>query len=337
MKSVIVASREFETHWTFVVNLMAQRLSRWGQVEVYRGEESRPALANLCPQAESVTHLFVLGCQVEMDDLQPFVGLQEATFPAMYGPSRLSAEAKAYLEKRGVLLHDQHSEGFWGQSVAECALALTLCALRRIPQNYRAMLSSHDVWEIYRHNPGPDSYGAQFCDSLEFVGGTAAGKRVRVAGMGNIGSRYAKFMQALGAEVKAYDPHTPDQSFHLAGAERVWHLKQLLHEADIFAMMIPPLPPAKGLINRELIYTLPHGSLLVVVTRTFALDMAAVRERVLNNEIMLAADVFDVEPLPLDDPLLGRDNVIHTPHIAGRTLHANQQWVEMLLAKLNLP
>lgn len=35
---------------------------------------------------------------------------------------------------RGVKLYRHHSEGFWGQSVSECALALTLCALRRIPQ-----------------------------------------------------------------------------------------------------------------------------------------------------------------------------------------------------------
>jgi phosphoglycerate dehydrogenase-like enzyme len=44
----------------------------------------------------------------------------------------------------------------------------------------------------------------------------------------------------------------------------------------------------------------------------------------------LAADVFDIEPLPLDHPLLGRHNVVHTPHNAGRTVHANQQWAELL-------
>ena len=69
---------------------------------------------------------------------------------------------------------------------------------------------------------------------------------------------------------------------------------------------------------------------MVLVTRAMICDMEAVRERVLADEIALAADVFDVEPLPLDDPLLGRHNVVHTPHNAGRTRRANEMWAEKL-------
>ncbi|NRF94337.1 hypothetical protein HQN89_25825 [Paenibacillus frigoriresistens] len=59
--------------------------------------------------------------------------------------------------------------------------------------------------------------------------------------------------------------------------------------------------------------------------------MQAIRERILKNEISLAADVFDIEPLPLNDSLLGRHNVVHTPHNAGRTVQANQRWAEKLV------
>jgi len=45
--------------------------------------------------------------------------------------------------------------------------------------------------------------------------------------------------------------------------------------------------------------------------------------------------VWDVEPLPLDDALLGRHNVVHTPHNAGRTMHANQQWAEALAVQFD--
>lgn len=68
----------------------------------------------------------------------------------------------------------------------------------------------------------------------------------------------------------------------------------------------------------------------MLVTRAIICDMETIRERVLNDELSLAADVFDSEPLPLGDPLLGRHNVVHTPHNAGLTIQANQRWAEVL-------
>ena len=72
---------------------------------------------------------------------------------------------------------------------------------------------------------------------------------------------------------------------------------------------------------------------MVLVTRANICDFPTLRRRVLADELALAADVFDIEPLPLDDPLLGRHNVVHTPHNAGRTRQANEQWAEALLTQ----
>jgi D-3-phosphoglycerate dehydrogenase len=69
---------------------------------------------------------------------------------------------------------------------------------------------------------------------------------------------------------------------------------------------------------------------VVVVTRAHAVDMAALRERLLADELCAAFDVYDVEPLPIDDPLRGRANVVHTPHIAGRTRDANLRTADLL-------
>ena len=79
-------------------------------------------------------------------------------------------------------------------------------------------------------------------------------------------------------------------------------------------------------ITAELIDALPRGCLVVQVTRAFICDLDALFRRVLNDELALATDVFSTgparrsgEPVSLDSPLLGRHNVVHTPHIAGRT------------------
>ena len=99
--------------------------------------------------------------------------------------------------------------------------------------------------------------------------------------------------------------------------------------------MVPLTDETRGLVKREHLLALPRGSLVVLVTRATVCDMTTLRERVLANELAPAADVWDVEPLPLDDPLLGRHNVVHTPHIAGRTRDANLAWAENLAAQFD--
>ncbi len=103
-----------------------------------------------------------------------------------------------------------------------------------------------------------------------------------------------------------------------------------------YVPLVPLNDSTKGLVTAKHIQSLPKGCLVVLVTRVKICDVDAIRERVLADELALAADVWDVEPLPLDDPLLGRHNVVHTPHIAGRTMDANREWVEMFSTSLCL-
>jgi phosphoglycerate dehydrogenase-like enzyme len=120
-----------------------------------------------------------------------------------------------------------------------------------------------------------------------------------------------------------------------AGARREVRFDSLFHEADIFAPMVPLTDETRGLVKRAHLLALPRSSLVVLVTRAAVCDMTTLRERVLADELALAADLWDVEPLPLDDPLLGRHNVVHTPHIAGRTRDANLAWAENLAAQFD--
>jgi phosphoglycerate dehydrogenase-like enzyme len=338
MTSLILIHSDFEAHWPFVAERLVQRWQVTGEtclIRLPRGDTRR--LGEVVPQPAAVRRLAVLGLPVTIDCLQPLTNLRAATFPAVYGPTKLPGECLALLNERAVQVVHHRSEGFWGQSVAEFALALTLCALRQIPQNYHAMLTSHQPWLRYRpeQNGGPGTPGAQFSDDTRFTHGTLAGKRVRIVGAGNIGSRYANFCHLLGAEVAAWDPFAPEPSFHRAGARRNYHLQELVQDAEIFAPLLPLTEHTRGLVTADLIAALPTGCLVVLATRALITNMAAIRRRVLADELALAADVFDVEPLPLGDPLLGRHNVVHTPHLAGRTREANVQWVDDLLAQFD--
>lgn len=329
MRSVIIVHPDFDRTWPWAANHFHALWKAQGPVEFIRQKpgESTPA-SRAVTKPETVTRLAVLAGVVGTDCVKAFSALAEATIMGTYGATDMS---KAFAE-RGVRAIVHPSEGFWGQSVSEMGLALTLCGLRRIPQTHHAIISSLDGWDY--EPPGgvgaPGVRGHQYGDDSRFTSGTLEGKRVRVVGAGNIASRYASFASAMGAEVAAWDPYASEPCFHRAGSRREWHLDRLVTDAEIFAPMVPLTDTTRGLITQKHIEALPRGCLVVLVTRADICHMPTLRRRVLADELALAADVFDVEPVPLGDPLLGRHNVVHTPHNAGRTRQANELFASKL-------
>jgi phosphoglycerate dehydrogenase-like enzyme len=206
----------------------------------------------------------------------------------------------------------------WAPSVAECALALALGALRRIPQHHRELAEGRETW-----------LGVQFTDDPAFVNGDLGTKQVGVVGMGQIGGRIAGWCTALGSSVQGYDPYAPAERFATTGARRV-DLDDLCAAAEVLFVAVPPTPSAIGMIDADLVASLAPGTIVVTISRAAAIDCDALRRRVLDGSLAWAADVFDVEPLPPDDPLRGRANVVHVPHIAGRTRDTNHRVADLL-------
>lgn len=214
--------------------------------------------------------------------------------------------------------------------MAEVALCLALSALRRVPQ-WHAQLTGDAP--SFRYEAG------QYCDATGFSNGELGTKRVGVVGLGQIGGRVARWCAALGAdaatgaelagEVMGYDPFLPPAMAEGWGVRPV-SMEELVERAEVVFVTVPPTPSAHHLLSRERLYRLERGALVVIVTRAHAVDMMALRERVLADELCAALDVYDVEPLPVDDPLRGRANVVHTPHIAGRTRDANLRTADLL-------
>ena len=126
-----------------------------------------------------------------------------------------------------------------------------------------------------------------------------------------------------------------DATFAIASARRCFDKYELVKDADILAPMVPFFKATEKICDAEMINSIPKGSIVVLVTRAQVCDTEALYKRVLNDELSMAADVFDVEPLPLDSPLLGRHNVVHTPHNAGRTIDANHAWAEKLVVQFS--
>ncbi len=334
MNSAIVVHPNFDYVWPFAADHAHTRWRAQGAVTFLRLDpaDTRP-VHEVLESTEHIERLIACGVPFTAASLEALPNLRELVCTEPLGESLPDA-----LVARGVRRITHPSEGYWGQSVSEFGLALTLCGLRRIPQTHHAILQDLSSWNYAppERIGRPGGRGIQFGDDTRFTNGTVEGKRVRIVGAGNIASRYASFVHMLGAEVVAWDPFASEPCFHRAGARREWHLDRLMEDAEIFAPMVPLTDKTRGLITAAHIDRLPRGCLVVLVTRAEICDMPALRRRVLANELALAADVFDIEPLPLDDPLLGRDNVTHTPHNAGRTKDSNASWAEALLVQFTL-
>ena len=329
VRSVICVQRQFERSWPYTADHWQRRWQDSGDCELIRAEADEATPAHLISDPASVRRLVLLGFSIGDRDLDPFASLEECYLDWRGG----SEAAVAAAETRGVSFIAHRVDIYWGQTVAEYALAMTICGLRRIAQNHTAMQTSLTPWDYSPEASDIGPRGGQFGDDPRFCNGTVAGKRVRVVGVGNVGARYASWCAALGADVAVWDPFAPDASFVVAGAERRFHVEDLVSDAEIFVPMVPLTESTRGLITAQLIDALPVHGLVVQVTRARVCDTEALYRRVLNDELALAADVFEQEPLPLDSPLLGRDNVVHTPHAAGRTRDANHAFADDAIAR----
>ena len=336
-KSAIVVHPDFDHVWPWAADHFHAIWQSEGPVDFVRvpyGE--RRAAHTVIKRPDCGSRLACFGLPFDESSLAAMPALKEMAAPLRKGTSCCPPAEDSPLLPRladaGIKVIWHRTEEFWGQSVSEFALALTLCGLRRIPQTHHRILSSLDDWD-YSQPDGigkPMQRGQQYGDDSSFTNGTLESKRVRVVGAGNIGSRYASFCDFLGADVSIWDPFAAEPCFHRAGARHEYHLDRLMHDAEIFAPMLPLTGQTEGLIAKGHIEMLPKGCLVVIVTRARICDCEALYQRVLNGELALAADVFDHEPLGIGDSLLGRKNVIHTPHNAGRTKEANQRFAEIL-------
>ncbi|MFD0744201.1 NAD(P)-dependent oxidoreductase [Phytohabitans flavus] len=205
MKTAIVVHPDFERIWPFVADHLHTLLRARTDVSFTR----LPAGADAAlPETADVQRLFSLGVYPTDDDLDGLPALVEAFVAGTWPPPE---DLDERLGRHGVRRLTLPSEGHWAQSVAEYALGLTICGLRRIPQQHAAIVGDDSPWK-YEYQ--------QFGDDLAFSNGTVAGKRVRIVGAGNIASRYASWTHMLGADVAAWDPFATEPSFHRAGARR---------------------------------------------------------------------------------------------------------------------
>lgn len=147
-----------------------------------------------------------------------------------------------------------------------------------------------------------------------------AGRTVGIIGTGQIGQALARMARhGLGMNVVGYHPRKSSVSEDI----EMLSLESLFTCSDFIVLACPLTPSTRGLVNAELLARMKSDAVLINVSRGPVVDEAALIEALRARQIRGAAlDVFDVQPLPSDSPLLQMDNVVLSSHMAGLTQDA---------------
>ncbi len=210
---------------------------------------------------------------------------------------------KAAATKKGIVV--MNTPGGNTITTAEHTIALMFALARQIPQATASMKGGK--WEKKR-----------------FMGVELFNKTLGIIGLGNIGSQVAKKAQGLEMVVIAYDPFLSEDRARAMGIEKV-ELVKLFRRSDFITIHTPLTPETKNLINKETVKMMKDGVRIINCARGGIVNEADLYEAISSGKVAGAAlDVFEKEPAESDNPLLGLDNVVCTPHLGAATTEAQE-------------
>jgi len=161
-----------------------------------------------------------------------------------------------------------------------------------------------------------------------FMGVELRGKTLGIVGLGRIGKAVALRAKGFGMRVVAMDPR-PDPAFAVAQDVTYLSLPELLSEADVVSLHAGLEQAGHPLLGAAEFAAMKQGAILVNTGRGHLVDEGALAEALRAGRLLGAGlDVFQREP-PEGSPLLGLENVVLAPHMAGDTRDARRRMGEI--------
>ncbi len=193
------------------------------------------------------------------------------------------------------------------REVSDHTMALLLALIRKIPLSNKLVQSGR--WEMPAVVP------------IRRIEGTVLG----LVGFGHIPRLVAPKAQAFGIKVIAYDPYVKPEGFKAANVEGV-DFDTLLKTSDYVSVHAPLLPATRGMLNAAAFAKMKKGAYIVNTARGPLIDEPALLAALDAGQVGGAGlDVVTAEPLAKDSPLLGRDNVIISPHTGFYSIEALEE------------
>lgn len=156
----------------------------------------------------------------------------------------------------------------------------------------------------------------------EFKGVELKGKTLGLIGAGRIGSEVATRCQAFGMVVIASDPYlSPTRAEELS--VELTSLDEVIQRADFISIHVPLTEETMGMCGADEFKRMKESAFIVNVSRGGVVDEAALARALEDGTIAGAAlDVYEEEPLDIDNPLRNVPNLVLTPHLGASTAEA---------------
>ncbi len=198
-----------------------------------------------------------------------------------------------------------------GPEIADHAFALLLALSREL--NRSIPRRTQEEWTTRAYNP------------IELQGKTAV-----IVGVGGIGTQIAVRASAFGMRVIGVDPKDQPYVPFLQKSVPPDRLDAVLPEADVVFVSAPHTTLTEKMFGERQFGLMKKGSYFIAVSRGALYDGEALAKVIESKRLAGAGlDVTNPEPLPKGHPLWKFENVIITPHIAGRSDGENRRYIEL--------
>jgi len=220
--------------------------------------------------------------------------------------------------KRGIVVGN--TPGVLTETTADMAFALLMAAARRVAE--ADAFTRKGRWKTW----GP----------MVMLGQDIHRATLGIVGLGRIGTEIAKRAKGFNMKVLYYDEIRRSQEEEKQlGVEYVSELSTLLSKSDFVSIHVPLGPQTHHLIGAAEFALMKPTAILINTSRGPVVDQKALYEALKSHQIFAAAiDVTEVEPIPMDSPLLTLDNIIITPHISSASVATRTKMANMAAENL---
>ncbi len=205
--------------------------------------------------------------------------------------------------KRGILV--TNTPGVLTETTADMAWAILMATARRVVEGDKFTRSGRwKTWEI-----------------MGFTGQDVHGATLGIVGMGRIGSAIARRARGFAMPILYHNRTRAPEALEAELGARYASLDDLLRESDFVVASTALSPETRHLIGERELGLMKPTAVLVNIARGPIVDQRALYRALVDKKIWAAGlDVFETEPVPMDEPLLKLDNAVLPPHLGSASI-----------------